>query len=396
MTLYLDHNATTPPAASVLQAMLEGSLTHWANPSSTHAMGQDARQALSGARAKVAAWLGCKPNELVFTSGATEANQIALRGAVGRQGRRGLVLSRGEHAASRKLAQHLADQHGVPVGWMGLLPDGSLDMAQSRSLITPEVSLVSLMAANNETGVLMPIQQVADWAHAQGALLHVDATQWVGKLPFDFASTGADLVSLSAHKFGGPKGVGALIIKQGVSWPALFQGSQERARRGGTENLPGIIGLATAAELNTHTPQAWASQTSRLAALRDHLAQGLCAAMPATVVYGQSQPRLPNTLFLRFGRLHADLVLQRLERLGVMASSGSACSSSGNEPSAVLTAMDVPRDEALCAVRLSLPPHFSVDQVEWLLQHLPMEFAPLLVDAPFNESHLETASGVTA
>lgn len=403
MTLYLDHNATTPPASQVLQAMLHGSLAHWANPSSSHALGQGAKQALAKARGQIAVWLGCKPQEVVFTSGATESNQIALRGAVGLHGRQGLVLSRGEHAASRKLAACLAEQ-GVPVRWMGLLPDGSLDMAQAQSVITPEVSLVSLMAANNETGVLMPTEQVAAWAHAQGALLHVDATQWVGKLPFHFGRSQADLVSLSAHKFGGPKGVGVLIIRQGVAWPALFQGSQERARRGGTENLPGIIGMAAATELHTFTEQEWSQRSSKLTAMRDHLAQGLLEAMPATVVYGMGQPRLPNTLFLRFGRLHADVVLQGLERLGVTASSGSACSSTGNEPSAVLTAMGVPRDEALCAVRMSLPPSIGIDQIEWLLQRLPMALAPLLIDSlpadaladPSLAPHPETVPGVLA
>ncbi|WP_290642572.1 aminotransferase class V-fold PLP-dependent enzyme, partial [Aquabacterium sp.] len=231
--IYLDNNATTEPSSGVVGAMALALRQSWANASSSHAMGQEARQALMMGRQQLARMLGCKPAEVVFTSGATEANHIALRGAMGFNGRQRIVLGAGEHAGVQKLARHLRDRQQIGVDFIGLHADGSLNMTLAQALITQHVSLVSVMAANNETGVLMPIGELARLAHERGALLHVDATQLIGKLPFDFAKSGADLVSLSAHKFHGPKGVGALIVRQGLNWPALFMGTQERARRGG-------------------------------------------------------------------------------------------------------------------------------------------------------------------
>jgi cysteine desulfurase len=378
--IYLDNNATTEPSTGVVGAMALALRQSWANASSSHAMGQEARQALMTGRAQVARLLGCKPAEVVFTSGATEANHIALRGAIGFNGRSRIVLSAGEHAGVQKLARHLKERPQVGIDVIGLNADGSLNMAQAEALITPEVALVSVMAANNETGVLMPIGDLARLAHEHGALLHVDATQLIGKLPFDFGKSGADLVSLSAHKFHGPKGIGALIVRQGLSWPALFMGTQERARRGGTENLPGILGMGAAAEKLTMAPDQWLAQASSLARLRDALEQGLLAALPGTVVFGADVPRIPNTCYVRFGHVHADVVLGRLDRMGVMASSGAACSASGNEPSPVLMAMGVPRDEALCAVRFSLSTHNTMQQIQTVLERLPLELAPLMAE----------------
>lgn len=378
--IYLDNNATTEPSTGVVGAMALALRQTWANASSSHAMGQEARQALAMARAQVAKMLSCKPAEVVFTSGATEANHMALRGAVGFNSRQGLVLSAGEHAGVQKLARHLKERQQVDVSWIGLNADGTLNMAQANALITSDVSLVSVMAANNETGVLMPIGELARLAHERGALLHVDATQLIGKLPFDFGKSGADLVSLSAHKFHGPKGVGALIVRQGLNWPALFMGTQERARRGGTENLPGILGMGAAAERLNLSPAQWLTQTRQQAHQRDTLELGLKAALPGTVVFAGNAPRLPNTVYVRFGHVHADVVLNRLDRMGVMASSGAACSASGNEPSPVLMAMGVTREEALCAVRFSLSTHNTAQQIQTVLERLPLELAPLMAE----------------
>ncbi len=315
---------------------------------------------------------------------------------MGFNGRQRLVLSAGEHAGVQKLARHLAQRQQVEVAWIGLMPDGTLDIEQARQLITPQVSLVSVMAANNETGVLMPIGELARLAHEQGALLHVDATQLIGKLPFDFAKSGADLVSLSAHKFHGPKGVGALLVRQGLNWPALFMGTQERARRGGTENLPGILGLGAAAERLTMAPEAWVNHTATQARLRLTLEQGLLAALPGTVIFGALAARLPNTSYLRFGLVHADVVLNKLDRMGVMASSGAACSASGNEPSPVLMAMGLTREEALCAVRLSLSSQTTAQQIQTVIERLPLELAPLMAEhaaahaAPSSPSPIST------
>ena len=373
--IYFDHNATTPPAPEVMSAMLEVMGQHWANSSSQHGPGQDAKRLLAQARARVAQVLGCKAVEVVFTSGATEANHMAVRGllAAAAPPRCRVVFGSTEHAAQLRLAQALREA-GLPVDFLPVLPGGRLDLDAARALIGPDVALVSLMAANNESGVLLPTTEVAALAHAVGAPLHVDATQWIGKLPFHFGSSGADAVSLSAHKFHGPKGVGALLLRQGTPFVAPMPGSQERGRRGGTENLPGIVGMATALELLGDV----AAEAQRLRRLRDQLEAGLQQALPSTHVWSQHCARLPGTSYLRFGRLSVDVVLQRLERIGVAASSGAACSSAGSQPSHVLQAMGVAEDEALAALRLSLGRSSTEAEVAYLLTHLPPLLAPLL------------------
>ncbi|MBH1957069.1 MAG: cysteine desulfurase [Burkholderiales bacterium] len=373
--IYLDHNATTPPAPAVVAAMLPVLSSLWANSSSQHGPGQEAKRALGAARATVARVLGCKPVEVIFTSGATEANHMAVRGllAAAAPERQRVVFSCIEHAGHLRLARALAAS-GVRVDFIPVLADGTLDLPAAAALIGPDVALVSLMAANNETGVLMPVAEVAALAQAAGARLHVDATQFIGKLPFVFSTCGADAVSLSAHKLQGPKGVGALLLRQGTPFVPQTLGSQERGRRGGTENLAGIVGLAAALDLLGDV----SAEAARVAVLRDELEAGLSRALPATHIWCQSVPRLPGTSYLRFGQLSVDVVLQRLERLGVAASSGAACSSGGSEPSHVLTAMGVPADEALAAVRLSLGHTTTAEDVACLLNALPPLLAPLL------------------
>ena len=373
--IYLDHNATTPPAPAVLAAMLPVLSSLWANTSSQHAPGQEAKRALSAARATVARVLGCKPVEVIFTSGATEANHMAVRGllAMAPPERRRVVFSSVEHAGHLRLARALAAA-GVQVDLLPVLANGTLDIKAAAALIGPDVALVSLMAANNETGVLMPVAEIAALTQTAGALLHVDATQFIGKQPFNFSTWGADAVSLSAHKLQGPKGVGALLLRQGLPFAPQTLGSQERGRRGGTENLAGIVGLATALELLGDV----ATEAARVAQLRDALESGLSRALPQTHIWSRAVPRLPGTSYLRFGQLSVDVVLQRLERLGVAASSGAACSSGGSEPSHVLTAMGVPADEALAAVRLSLGRTSTLEDVTYLLNALPPLLAPLL------------------
>lgn len=366
--IYLDHNATTAPAPEVLDAMGPVFVTAWANASSQHGPGQDAKRVLGAARATTARVLGCKTSELIFTSGATEANHMAIRGLLGAakaQGRHRLLIGAVEHSALLRLARSLAGQ-GVSVDFMPVSPDGRTDLMAAAALMGPDLALVSLMAANNETGVLMPVAEVAALAHAAGAAMHVDATQWIGKLPFSFADHPADAVSLSAHKFHGPKGVGALLLRQGRAFEPPVPGSQERGRRGGTENLPAIVGMAAALE-RLGDLQALAQ---RVAGLRDALESGL-AVLPGLHVWCQGVPRLPGTSYLRFGQLDADVVLQRLSRLNVAASSGAACSSGGSEPSHVLSAMGVPREEALCAIRFSLGDETRSEDIALLLNRLP-------------------------
>lgn len=387
--IYLDHNATTEPAPEVVEAMLHTMRTCWANPSSPHEPGQQARRTLVQARARVAQALGCKPAEVIFTSGATEANHLALHGLLqaaqaAQPGRRRVLISAIEHAGLLRQGAALASQ-GVVVDTIPVLPDGLPDLAAAQALLGPDVAVVSLMAANNETGLLMPVFDLADLARQAGARLHVDATQWVGKLPLHFAEWEVDALSFSAHKFHGPKGVGALLLRQGVALQPQWPGSQERNRRAGTENLPAIVGMATALDALASPAEGdqdtlLGAQAQRIATLRDALEDGLLQAFaPGTVqVWGRGLPRLPGTSLLRVGELSADAVLQRLARLGVAAASGAACSSGGTEPSHVLRAMGVPRAQALAAVRLSLGRATTADHVAAVVAGLPPLLRPLI------------------
>jgi cysteine desulfurase len=369
--IYLDHHATTPPSQSVIDAMAAVMAGTWANTSSKHGPGQAASRVLAGARSVVAQALGCKPAEVVFTSGATEANHLAVRGllAAAPEGRRRVLFSAIEHAGHLKLARELAEA-GVPVDFMPVQPDGTLQLDAATRLIRADVAVVSLMAANNETGALMPVAEVAALAAATGARLHVDATQWIGKRPFRFGEWGADAVSFSAHKFNGPKGVGALLLRQGVALRPTMPGPQERGRRGGTENLPAIAGLATALDA-LGTSADLDAEAARQATLRNRLEGALMAELPEVRIWCTGVPRLPGVSFLRVGRWEADVLLQRLERLGFAASSGAACSSSGSAPSHVLTAMGVSEDEALGAVRLSLGRTTTDADIDALIAALP-------------------------
>lgn len=379
-TVYLDHNATTPPWPEVVDEMVDVLRHVWANPSSTHAAGQAARRVLADARARVARFVGCQGAEVIFTSGATEANHSAVLGALAaaraaQPQRRRLVMSAVEHPGLLALARRLQAE-GVPLSLVGVDTQGRLDLDQSRALMGPDVALLSVMAANNETGVCLPTAQLAELAHAAGAWLQVDATQWAGKLPLNFAASGADLMSVSAHKLGGPKGVGALLQRKGLALPPLLGGRQERHRRGGTENLPAIAGFAVACE---RTAEALPAQPPRQAALRQRLQAGLCQALPGVHVYGAQADRLPNTLCLRFAELPADLVLARLERAGVLAASGAACSAGGTEPSHVLLALGDTPAQARCGVRFSLGADTTEADIQHALAAAQRALGPLLL-----------------
>lgn len=381
--IYLDCNATTRPAPPVIAEMLDALQLAWANPSSTHGPGQVARRLLADARTRVAAFLGCQGAELVFTSGATEANHTAVLGAMAAAragqapGRRRWVLSAVEHPGLLALAQRLAEE-GLPVDRIGVDAQGRLDLAQAEALIGDDVALVSLMGANNETGVRMPLHEVAMLAHARGALLHVDATQLAGKTPLDFAASGADLMSVSAHKLGGPKGIGALLVRKGRVLPPLLSGRQERHRRGGTENLPGIAGFAAACDLAAAT---LADDIARMQALRERLEAGL-RTIDGVHLYGGEAERLPNTSCLRFGTLDAEQVLSRLERAGIVASSGAACSAGGTQPSHVLLAMGASPSQAKAGIRFSLGRETTAAEIETTLAAVQRVIVPLIEPQP--------------
>lgn len=377
MTIYLDHNATTPPLPAVLQAMAQVQAEHWANPSSMHAPGQAARQALAQARARIASFLGCKPAELVLGSGATEANHHAVLGALqarAGEGRRRWLLSAVEHPGLMALATHL-ERQGVPVTRVPVDTSGRVDLVALRTALGPDVALLSLMGANNETGVCMPLPEAAAACAEAGAWLHVDATQLLGKSLLRFAGSGIDLLTGSAHKLHGPKGVGVLVVRQGLALPALQHGRQERQRRGGTENLAGIAGFAAACDA---CAAALPQELERLARLRDRLETALIDSLPGVHVYGRGVPRVPNTLCLRFGALDADPVLNRLERAGVFASSGAACSAGGTQPSHVLLAMGESPLHARAGIRFSLGLGTTEAQLTAAITAIVQSIAPLL------------------
>jgi cysteine desulfurase len=350
--IYLDHNATTRPLTEVIAAMNVCMADDWANPSSRHLAGQAARAQIAKAREAVAALIGARPVEIVFTSGATESNHHVLQGAVMRPGtRRRVVLSAVEHAGFLKHALRMREA-GVEVVMLPVDSAGCVSPAALEDALREDAALVSVMAANNETGVLQPVAELAAVARARGVPFHVDATQLVGKLPFDMDALGVDLVSLSAHKLHGPKGIGALAVRKGLQWPNLLTGTQERGRRGGTENVPGIVGFGVAAAC---ARDVLVQESLRQRMLRERLEAGLFACFGELLaVHGDGAARLPNTSCISVAGFSADKILDRLERRGIAAAAGAACSSGGSEPSHVLMAMGVSTSAALGAVRLSL------------------------------------------
>ena len=338
MRIYLDHNATTPVAPAVADAVDQATRGCFGNASSLHHFGQAAKAVIDEARSAVADLIGARPTDVIFTGGGTEADNLAIRGAAEAAwsaGRRHLIASAIEHEAVLKTLEALEARGWtttrLPVGEAGVVAPADLEAA-----LTPETALVSVMHANNEIGTLQPVAALAERAHARGALFHTDAVQTAGKTPIDAAALGVDLLSISAHKFNGPKGAGALWVRRGVRLAApLTGGRQERNRRPGTENVPAIAGLGRAARL---AADRLAERGARLAALRDRLEQGVLARIPGAAVNG-SGPRVPNTTNISFDGVEAEALLIALDLDGIAVSTGSACSSGTLEPSHVLRAM---------------------------------------------------------
>ncbi|MFL7905498.1 cysteine desulfurase family protein [Azospirillum argentinense] len=378
--IYLDNNATTPLAPEVREAMLPHLSGEFGNPSSPHAAGMAAKRAVGEARAQVAALVGAKAADMLFTASATEANHTALLGtlralASERPERRHLVTTAIEHPSTLMLTNDLERQ-----GWrVTVLPvdgTGTIALSDLRDAVTAETALVSVMWANNETGAIQPVGAAADIAQARGALFHTDAVQAAGRLPIKVDAVNADLLTLSAHKMHGPKGVGALFIRKGVPFAPLIHGHQERHRRGGTENVPAIVGFGAAA----NRAAASVAEAGGMAILRDRLERGVLAAWPGSRVNGEGAARLSNTSNIRFadpqGRpLDAEELLMRLDRAGIAVSMGAACASGGNEPSHVLTAMSLTPAEAAASLRFSLSRYSTAEEVESVLNEFPALYA---------------------
>ena len=365
---YLDHNAITPVRPEASEAVRRA-LETFGNPSSVHAAGRAARDLLDEARARVARALSAAPAEIVFTSGATEAAALAIRGvlAAAPPGRRALVATAVEHPCVLDLAAALASQ-GTPVSVVPVDRRGLPDLEVLRGAVTEETALVCGMLANNETGVVLPVSEMAAVARDAGALFFCDAVQAVGKLPVDVRALGADLLALTSQKLGGPRGAGALWVRPGLRLAPLLGGHQERGRRAGTENLPGIAGLGAALEAALRGRE---EEQARVGALRDRLEAGLLAAVPGARVNGAGAERLPGTLSVTFPGADGEALLIALDLEGVCASAGAACTSGSTRPSHVLSAMGLAPAEARGTLRLSLGWTTTPDDVDRALKLVP-------------------------
>lgn len=371
MRIYLDHNATTQPAPDVSEAVARVTRDTWGNASSVHHFGQQAKAVIDEARAQVAALLGTEASEITFTAGGTEADNAAIRGAAEAReasGRRHVVTTSIEHEAVLNTVKALGRRGWrttvVPVG-----PSGIVSADEVIAAIGDDTAIVSVMHANNEIGTIQPIAQIAAAARERGVLMHTDAVQTVGKIPVSVGDLGVDLLSLSAHKFYGPKGVGALWVRRGVRLaPFVTGGRQERGRRAGTENVPAIAGLGVAAAL---ARQKMGGETPRLAALRDRLEQGILASIDGVERNGAASPRVPNTANVSVDRVESESLLIGLDLEGIAVSSGSACSSGTLEPSHVLKAMGLPHGRTLGSIRFSLGAANTDAEIDRVVAVLP-------------------------
>lgn len=361
---YFDHNATTPPAREVLAMMPAAMGEVYGNASSIHRTGQQARQELETARRRVAALLGCDSREIVFTSGGTEADNLALLGAARRTPGCHIITAAIEHAAVLNPCAQL-EREGFAVTYVRVGPSGVVDPDDVRAALRPDTVLLSVMHANNEIGTLQPVAEIARIAREAGAIFHCDGVQAVGKLPVNVGELGVDLYSISGHKFYGPKGAGALYVRTGVSLhPLTFGGRHEQGYRPGTENVPGLMGMGKAAET---ARAALAHEPERLAQLRDRLEKGIAASVPDVMLNGAGAPRLSNTTNICFRGIEGEAMVIALDLRGYAVSTGSACSSGAVEPSHVLTAIGLSRKDAKSSVRISLGRGNNSAQVDDLI-----------------------------
>lgn len=380
--VYLDNNATTRMDPEVFAAMLPYFIERFGNASSAHAFGAEVSAALKLARGQLQALLGAAfDHEIVYTSGGTESDNAAILSALETQaGRDEIVTSTVEHAAVLSLLGYLEKTRGVKVHYIGVDLQGRLDVEAYRRALGPRTALATIMWANNETGIIFPVEALAEDAHGVGALFHTDAVQAVGKIQVDLKASCIDMLSLSGHKLHGPKGIGALYVRKGVKFKPLIKGGhQERGRRGGTENAPAIIGLGQAADL---AAASLGRERVQVQALRDLLEQGIVAQIGHCLVNGDAGARLPNTSNIAFEFVDGEAILLHLSRAGIAAASGAACTSGSMEPSHVLRAMGVPYAALHGAVRFSLSRETTEREVRQVLDVLPGIVARLREQSP--------------
>jgi cysteine desulfurase len=367
--VYLDNNATTPLAPGVLDAMMPFLTDLYGNPSSVHRFGQRSRHAIDEARAQVASLIGCADSEISFTGGGTEAINTAIRGLLAaRAPRNKIITTTVEHSATRELCRDLAKQSTqlveIPVD-----QSGTLDLDALQSAIDDSTALVTIMWANNETGVIFPVADIARFCRDKKVPFHCDGTQAVGKIPVNVKDLGIDALTMAAHKFHGPKGIGGLFLRRGLRFrPLVIGGPQENSKRGGTENVPGIVGMGKAAVI---AKESLPEMATKVAARRDHLEKSILESIDESYVNGRTDLRVPNTTNIGFARLEAEAILLLLSEQNICASAGAACSSGSLEPSPVLRAMGIDDKIAHGAIRFSLSKYTTDAEIDRALSVLP-------------------------
>ncbi|MDP6905050.1 MAG: cysteine desulfurase NifS [Verrucomicrobiota bacterium] len=377
---YLDNNATTRVAPEVVEAMLPYLTEQWGNPSSAYTFGKKAGHAVAEAREKVAALINANPREIIFTSCGTESNNAAINSALTSQpGKRHVITTVVEHSANIQFGQTL-EKRGCEVTWIPVDRAGQLDVHEIHEAIREDTAIVSVMLANNETGVIYPVEEIAAICRAKGVLFHTDAVQTPGKLKLDVKAMEVDFLSLSAHKLHAPKGIGMLYVRKGVSFqPYVMGGGQEQGRRGGTENVANMVAFGKAAEIAMASIE---ENLDRIRALRDRMEEGIISSIEGVTRNGAKEPRLANTSNLSFTNCEAEAILLLLDREGICASSGSACTTGSMAPSHVLTAMGLTPELAMSAVRLSLSKYSTDEEVDHLLAKMPEIVAKLRGTVP--------------
>lgn len=382
--IYLDNNATTRVAPEVVEAMMPYLTESYGNPSSMHSFGGQVGSALKEARERVARLLGCEPEEVIFTSCGTESDSTAILAALrARPEKRHIVTTRVEHPAVKNLCENISSMTGnkYRVTMLKVSEGGLVDLEEYAQALTEDTAIASIMWANNETGVIMPIPEMAQIARERGVLFHTDAVQAAGKVRINLGELDVDYLSISGHKLHAPKGVGVLYVKRGTAFaPFLAGGHQERGRRAGTENVASIIGLGRACQLAEEKME---EENKRVKALRDKLEEGLLKAIPRSLLNGDKGKRLPNTLNISFEFVEGESILLHMDKFNICASSGSACTSGSLEPSHVLRAMGVPFTAAHGSIRFSLSVYNTEEEIDFVLEKMPKIIADLREMSPF-------------
>ncbi|MBF0117995.1 MAG: cysteine desulfurase NifS [Desulfobacterales bacterium] len=380
-TIYLDNNATTQVASEVISEMLPYFQNYYGNPSSMHTFGGQIKKKIEEARQKVAELIGAHNKEILFTSCGTESDNTAIMSALlSYPEKKHIITSRVEHPAVKNVCEHMS-KNGYRVTYIPVDSKGRLDLDFLYSQLTDDTSIVSIMWANNETGVLFPIEEIAKKVKEKGILFHTDAVQAVGKIPINLKDSGVDMLSISGHKIHAPKGVGALYIKRGTKFaPFLIGGHQESGRRGGTENVASIIGFGKACELSKNLLY---EMDTKVKKLRDKLEEGILKRIPKVIINGDTKNRLPNTLNVSFEYVEGESILLHMNEYNICASSGSACTSGSLEPSHVLRAMGVPFTAAHGSIRFSLSNYNKEEEIDFVMQKLPEIINKLRSMSPF-------------